>query len=113
MTKEQSIERYLEAFDAFSDKFKNTNIVVKHRSMKKFEDGTNRDISFYHQDKYICGVYVAKDKYKFYLDNDNWFSSSKGQVTERKEDGWYNCFFEDLDDCISDVNRFFEVEILK
>ncbi|MCR4757769.1 MAG: hypothetical protein K5792_08220 [Butyrivibrio sp.] len=102
-----AVERYMEAFDAFEKCFKNKNVEVKHRSMKKMETGTNRDISFYYNDKYICGVYVAKEKYKFYLDDNSWRESTKGQASDIKEDGWYNIFFEDLSDCVEDVKNYF------
>ena len=112
MLSEQMQERYDEAFEAFTKAFAEYNVDVRHRSKKKFEDHTNQDISFYYNDCFICGVYIAKKGYKLYLDNASWYSLTTGQKSEIKEDGWYSVMFEDLEDCINDVKEFVKNEVL-
>jgi hypothetical protein len=111
MMSERMQTRYAEAYDAFEETFKDTVVHIRHRSLKKYADKTNQDISFYINGKYICGVYVARNLYKFYLSDNDWYNTTSGELSERNEDdGWYSIHFENLDDCVQEVKAFFKKE---
>ena len=108
MLSEQMQEKYDKAFEAFTKCFAGSRIDVRHRSLKKQENHTNQDISFYHDDRFICGVYVGKKGYKLYLDNEAWHSLTTGEPSDIQENGWYSVMFDDLEQCIADVKHYAE-----
>jgi hypothetical protein len=110
MMSERMQARYEEAYELFEKTFGGTGVHIRHRSLKKYENNTNQDVNFYINDQYICGMRVARNSYKFYLDNDDWYKTTKGELSERKDDGWYSVIFENLDDCAMEMRAFFRKE---
>lgn len=92
MLSQELKKKYDDTYKAFEEMVEETKVSIRHRSIKKYEDGTNQDILFFIADKRICGVYVAKDKYKIWLDNAEWYKLSGRNPTMMKDDGYYSIF---------------------
>ena len=95
--------KYHEAYSAFESVVEGSKFIIRHRSLKKYEDKTNQDILFLLNDKTVCAVYVGKDTYKIWINNPVWFELSKRNPTEIRSDGYYDIFCSNLDDCIDEV----------
>ena len=110
MLSEEMKKKYDEAYESFEKLVDTSSVSVRHRSLKKYENKTNQDVLFYVNGKSVLGVYVAKTTYKIWLDNADWYATSKANKTEMKEDGYYSILCSSLDDCIDELKNFFHHE---
>ena len=108
MLSEGMLKKYEEAYDKFSELFSGSDFIVRHRSFDNYEKNENRDLSFFHQDEWICGVYVAKDSYKIYMKNMIWYTHTARATTEKDKNGCYTIRCYNLPDCLDEVKTYAE-----
>ncbi len=108
MLSEIVLKRYEELYEKLSKLFEDTDFYIRHRSLKKYENSSNRDILVFYLDKSICGIYVGKDTYKIWMDNMDWYTHSSRNPSEKDDKGYYSIKCESLTDCVDEVKSYAE-----
>lgn len=106
MLSETVLKRYEELYEKLSKLFGNTDFYIRHRSLKKYENNSNRDILVFHLDENICGIYVGKDSYKIWMKNMDWYTHSKRKPSKKDDKGYYAIMCDSLADCVDEIESF-------